>query len=132
MYREVGYLRALQAEDQRKGVQNEHVRVNLILDNKYQRELFDNTTLYIDGTQKVRQLWLEDLARPLGLVTTQSRFNRRAAIALGIGSVVTLSATGVAIKHCSVPYLSYLFSQVGAEQFLSISLTVLARNQFRL
>jgi outer membrane protein assembly factor BamB len=91
---ESGAYRGLQA--QRGGRQR--TLINLILDPGYQREPFDNATLFIDATTKSRFDWLSELARALGITTLGRRLSRRSAIALGgAGAVAVASATSAGV-----------------------------------
>jgi outer membrane protein assembly factor BamB len=91
---ESGAFRGLQA--QRGGAPR--TLINLILDSDYQREPFDNATLFIDATTKSRFDWLSELARALGITTVGRRLSRRSAIALGgAGAVAVASATSAGV-----------------------------------
>jgi outer membrane protein assembly factor BamB len=90
---ESGAYRGLQAQ---RGKQR--TLINLILDPGYQREPFDNATLFIDATTKSRFDWLSELARALGITTVGRRLSRRSAIALGgAGAVAVASATSAGV-----------------------------------
>ena len=73
------------------------ILANIILDPGYQREPFDEVTLFIDTAGKSRAYWLDELARPLGVATQARRLGRRSAIVLGLaGGVTALSAVSAA------------------------------------
>ena len=87
-------FRGLQA--QRSG--GKRVFINLILDTGYQREPFDNATLFIDATTRSRFDWLGDIARALGITTVGRHLSRRSALALGgAGAVALASATSAGV-----------------------------------
>lgn len=87
-------FRGLQA--QRGG--SKRALINLILDPSYQREPFDNATLFIDATTRSRFDWLGDIARALGITTVGRRLSRRSAFALGgAGAVALVSATSAGV-----------------------------------
>jgi outer membrane protein assembly factor BamB len=94
MAEELHFFRALEVEDRSKRRGERRTLVNLILDTGYQREPFDDVTLFINTAGKTRAFWLDELARPLGVATVARRLSRRSVVALGLASGVTLvSAT---------------------------------------
>ncbi len=96
MYAELLYFTNLQAEDQHQRKRQQRTLVNIILDTRYIRETFDKATLFIDTSNKTRALWLDELARAIGVATPARRISRRAALALGAASLVTLVSGGAA------------------------------------
>ncbi len=96
MSAELRYFTELQAEDQHQRRRRQRALVNIILDTRYIRETFDKATLFIDTSQKTRALWLDELARAIGVATPARRISRRAALALGAASLVTLVSGGAA------------------------------------
>jgi outer membrane protein assembly factor BamB len=94
MAQELHFFRALEVEDRSKRRGDRRTLINLILDDGYQREPFDDVTLFITTAGKTRALWLDELARSLGVATVARRLSRRSAVVLGLATGVTLiSAT---------------------------------------
>ncbi len=96
MYAELLYFTNLQAEEQHQRKRQQRTLVNIILDTRYIRETFDKATLFIDTSHKTRALWLDELARAIGVATPARRISRRAALALGAASLLTLVSGGAA------------------------------------
>jgi outer membrane protein assembly factor BamB len=69
--------------------------VNLILDPAYVPDAQDKATLYIDTANKMRALWLEELAAPLGVATLKQRISRRALVGMGAGIGLAVVSGGV-------------------------------------
>ncbi len=93
MAQELQFFYALQVGDRSAGKSERRTLANVILDPGYQREPFDEVTLFIDTAGKSRAYWLDELARPLGVATEARRLSRRSAIVLGVaGGVTVLSA----------------------------------------
>ncbi len=93
MAQELQFFYTLQVGDRSAGKSERRTLANVILDPGYQREPFDEVTLFIDTAGKSRAYWLDELARPLGVATEARRLSRRSAIVLGVaGGVTVLSA----------------------------------------
>jgi outer membrane protein assembly factor BamB len=98
MAQELHFYRALEVEDRSRRQSDRRTLINLILDGGYQREPFDEVTLFITTAGKTRAYWLDELARPLGVATQARRLGRRSAIVLGLaGGVTLLSATAAGV-----------------------------------
>lgn len=95
---EVNAFRGLQANDQRRGQSDRRMLINLILDGDYSREPFDAATLFIDASNRPRQIWLADLARALGVVGHGGapRLSRRALLGYGAATAVTVGSAAAA------------------------------------
>lgn len=90
---QVNAFRGLQAGD--RGGRGAHRRllINLILASDYQREPFDNATLFIDGVSRPRSVWMADLGRALGVnAPVSNRVSRRAILGYSAAAVVTVGA----------------------------------------
>ncbi|HEV2238213.1 MAG TPA: PQQ-binding-like beta-propeller repeat protein [Ktedonobacterales bacterium] len=96
MGQEANAFRGMQASDQRHGNADRRVLINLILDPGYQREPFDNATLFIDTTSKLRPVWMGELGRALGQRTIAGRLSRRTMLALGATGAVALASGSAA------------------------------------
>ena len=72
------------------------VFVNLILDPLYEREPFDNATLFIDGATRPRAAWIADLGRALGLHPAARVLTRRTFIGLGAAVAITVASSATA------------------------------------
>jgi outer membrane protein assembly factor BamB len=95
---QVSVFRAMQAGERQRSRRANRALINLILVPGYQREPFDNATLFIDATNRPRQDWLNELGRALGVTLLLSRLSRRAVLGLGVAGVATvasLSAGGI-------------------------------------
>ncbi len=103
---EAGAFRVTLAQHHgRRGASNRSF-INLILDPAYVREPFDNATLFIDGTNRPRPVWLADLGRALGMNPAARALNRRTFLALGAAVAVTVASaatTGVVLVSQSAP-----------------------------
>src|SRR5260221_8200403 len=93
---EADAFRGMQAMEQRRGQKNRRVLINIILDPGYVREPFDNATLFIDTTTKLRPEWMGELGRALGVPTTAGRVSRRTVLALVTAAALDLSSGTVA------------------------------------
>ena len=93
---ETSTFRGLQAEESRKRGKTQRALINLIIDPGYQREPFDNATLFIDTTGRTDREWMAELARALGVSPVARRLSRRALLGLGAVGVVTVAAAGSA------------------------------------
>jgi outer membrane protein assembly factor BamB len=95
---QVSVFRAMQAGERQRSRRANRALINLILVPGYVREPFDNATLFIDGTNRPRQDWLNELGRALGVTLLRSHLSRRAVLGLGVAGVATvasLSAGGI-------------------------------------
>jgi outer membrane protein assembly factor BamB len=95
---QVSVFRAMQAGERQRSRRANRALINLILVPGYQREPFDNATLFIDATNRPRQDWLNELGRALGVTLLRSRLSRRAVLGLGaagVATVASLSAGGI-------------------------------------
>ncbi|HEX6799582.1 MAG TPA: TIR domain-containing protein, partial [Ktedonobacterales bacterium] len=94
---EVNAFRGLQAADRKRGRGSRRVLINLILDGDYSREPFDNATIFIDGANRPRAVWLGELGRALGVQTpAKPGISRRTVLAYGAAGAVTLSTAAAA------------------------------------
>jgi outer membrane protein assembly factor BamB len=96
MGQEASAFRGMQAADQRHGKDTRRTLINIILDPGYQREPFDNATLFIDTTNKLRPVWMGELGRALGVRTAPGRLSRRTMLALGATGAVALASGSAA------------------------------------
>jgi outer membrane protein assembly factor BamB len=91
---QVSVYRGMQASDRRGSRGNKRALINLILVPGYVREPFDNATLFIDGTNRPRQDWLNELGRALGVTLLRGRLSRRAVLGIGVAGVATVASLG--------------------------------------
>ena len=102
---ETGAVLALLAEDHRQQRVNQRTLVNVIVDEHYQREPFDSSTVVIDSTRTPASVWINQLRTSLGLPFLEPVvpivfprpprvISRRVVVGAAAASVATLAVVG--------------------------------------
>ncbi|HEU5437837.1 MAG TPA: toll/interleukin-1 receptor domain-containing protein [Ktedonobacterales bacterium] len=90
---EMNAFRGLQLDDQQRKRGNRRLSVNLVLAPGYQPAVSDRADLLIEASNRPPRAWLSELRDALELTVARARrMSRRAALGLGVATLVTAGA----------------------------------------